>query len=525
MSTFLFEAYSGVAAHSLSTGDNSLPPLTSFGGEPPTNFGRGELPPIVQVSSKHKLAGVGLLPLILGYGGAVPANFGRGDLPLIASYGSTQTIETVLNIGIGFLPPITSTGAIILHHTLEGDGVLPPIFGRGYYDSFNFGAGDLPPIDTTGFELPPDTFFFAGAGPGFMELVAGVGTLNISELVIGTDSVAATYDKQIKDYVVANAAVSAGLSGVSLLTSFGVAADQALNVTLVVLDSIANAVDTPVLSLQALLTLADSLVATGAVTSQLAAYSLIAEVVTTVDAAHLVTLLGVSDTAASTDALASLQSALVSILDTAAATTAVGSSLQLLAIIDSTADADDTVAAQLAALLDAASIGEAFVSLTLEGEGYVTYSMSLVGAAVSAYEGYDFNSFAVIGGRAYGASSTGTYLLEGDDDAGTQIDARVRVGMSNLGTGLKKSVPAIYVGYKTDGQLAVKVTTTSSDKQKRENWYALSAKPRGSLAEDRTTPSKGLQSVYWDFELVNIDGADFEFDEMRVWRLPLSRRK
>lgn len=48
-------------------------------------------------------------------------------------------------------------------------------------------------------------------------------------------------------------------------------------------------------------------------------------------------------------------------------------------------------------------------------------SLSFDGMAVSQYTGLPFTSFMRIGGKVYGTTPDGLYLIEGDDDAGTPI--------------------------------------------------------------------------------------------------------
>ena len=44
------------------------------------------------------------------------------------------------------------------------------------------------------------------------------------------------------------------------------------------------------------------------------------------------------------------------------------------------------------------------------------------------------------------------------------------------------------------------------------------------MAESRVKPGKGYKSVYWQFELVNRNGADFEEKDMTVFPIILQRR-
>jgi|GEM_PF-2502264 len=204
------------------------------------------------------------------------------------------------------------------------------------------------------------------------------------------------------------------------------------------------------------------------------------------------------------------------------ATTAMSAGM-LVSAVDALTIADPLSAmrAAMIGLTDSAFIGGHF---TFAGLDYTIYAMTTVGAAVSEYQGWKFNSFFVVDGIAYGADDTGVHVLDGPDDNGTPIDASVRVGLSTLGSTLYKAVPDVYIGYTSTGAMGLKVITTDRG-VKKENWYALSAIPRSSNAPARFAVSTGLHSVYWGFEITNADGADFELDFISVWRMTLTRRK
>ena len=57
---------------------------------------------------------------------------------------------------------------------------------------------------------------------------------------------------------------------------------------------------------------------------------------------------------------------------------------------------------------------------------------------VSVYSNFKFNSYAKYGGKYYGATQDGIFLLEGEDDAGIQIHTGARIGPTNFGTDREK---------------------------------------------------------------------------------------
>jgi hypothetical protein len=166
------------------------------------------------------------------------------------------------------------------------------------------------------------------------------------------------------------------------------------------------------------------------------------------------------------------------------------------------------------------------VALTLETEGdvYDAWVLNTQTAAAYQYSNFNFNSFAEFEGKYYGCAETGIYLLEGDDDAGTAISSSLRTGMTNLGTGLQKRITSAYLGYRSDGQMVLKVVSVNEAGQKIEWWYEQVDQDAPAMRSGRIKVGRGLKSVYWAFEISNKDGADFELDVVELYPMVLERR-
>lgn len=145
--------------------------------------------------------------------------------------------------------------------------------------------------------------------------------------------------------------------------------------------------------------------------------------------------------------------------------------------------------------------------------------------AFSNYENYPFNSFFELDGRYYGVADTGVYLLEGNTDDGDAIAWRIRTGLWNLGTGKMKNVPSMYLGYRSSGDMVLKVVTTTIGGDKEQNWYQLKPVSTNNVThEGRINLGRGLRSVYWGFELEGINGADFALETLQLFPVILDRR-
>ncbi len=138
--------------------------------------------------------------------------------------------------------------------------------------------------------------------------------------------------------------------------------------------------------------------------------------------------------------------------------------------------------------------------------------------ASTSYSNYDYNSFARIGDRFYGASDFGLFELAGDDDAGAPIEASISLGKLGFGTKALKTISEAYVGMAGEAELYVKVIAEG-----REFIY----KARGfgpELKQRRVEVGRGLSASYLTVELFNKDGADFEIDSVQFRVADLKRK-
>lgn len=170
------------------------------------------------------------------------------------------------------------------------------------------------------------------------------------------------------------------------------------------------------------------------------------------------------------------------------------------------------------------SLGLAF-TLSLDSGDYIAWVLNTESKGLSRYTQYPFNSFATIGGRYYGATSTGIRRLDGDTDDGEPIAAKLRVGLSDLGTRALKRVPEAYIGYSSDGTLLLRVISIEEvSGAKQAATYKLAPRGAASTRENRFKMGRGVKSVDWDFEIENVDGADFALDSIEFRPLRLDRR-
>lgn len=140
--------------------------------------------------------------------------------------------------------------------------------------------------------------------------------------------------------------------------------------------------------------------------------------------------------------------------------------------------------------------------------------------ALSSYSNYPFNSFAQFNGVFLGASDTGIFALTGPNDNGVPIQAAARVGITDFATSHLKRVDRVYVGYRADGDLVLRIFTDEVTQRD----YRLTATGRVGLHGNHARLGKGLTARYWQFELRNQNGADFDVNIIELKPTELKRR-
>lgn len=150
-----------------------------------------------------------------------------------------------------------------------------------------------------------------------------------------------------------------------------------------------------------------------------------------------------------------------------------------------------------------------------------TWVLNLHTRALSEYTGFQFNSYARFAGHTLGASSGGIFKLDTTkSDAGTPIEGLVRTGVHDYDVSWLKRVPRLYVNYSTEGDMEVR-TITSEDGRRR---YLLPHNNVTGIQQRRVPVGRGPKSRYWQYEIVNRDGADFALSSFIVYPIALRRR-
>lgn len=258
--------------------------------------------------------------------------------------------------------------------------------------------------------------------------------------------------------------------------------------------------------------------------SRLQASAVVASAIAAADALSFGFTDSMTDSAVFNEALSATLVVTTAAVDAAVFTELLACQLELHFAVGDAVSIGESAGARAQLLSTVLDRGVFAAALRLTGETIYGYVCNAETKAFTSYANYPFNSFAKIGHDYYGVADDGLYLLDGDDDGGEPIEASIRTALTTLGTSKMKRLPSVYLGMSADGRMVMKAITTSHDGSKREDWYALEERPATAVRETRVKLGRGLKSVYWGFELVNVDGADFALDAMQLFPMILERR-
>ena len=156
--------------------------------------------------------------------------------------------------------------------------------------------------------------------------------------------------------------------------------------------------------------------------------------------------------------------------------------------------------------------------LVIDGEEYVVWVANADTFAHSQYANFNFNSMARIGGKYYGAKDEGIFLLEGADDAGTDIQYFMTLPTTDFGTSKQKRVPKLYMGFSTAGDMHLKMIT----REGIARVYAMSKLSEG-YSESGAAPGRKVKSRYFTFDFYNVEGGDAKIEHIEFFPVILSR--
>lgn len=157
-------------------------------------------------------------------------------------------------------------------------------------------------------------------------------------------------------------------------------------------------------------------------------------------------------------------------------------------------------------------------SFSIPGVGDETWVFNVDAGGSSSYSNFEFNSYAKIGDKYYGASPNGIFELDGDTDDGAPIRAVIGLGKRDFGSAMRKTISHAYIGMSATGNLFLKVIAEGAEYIYKTRDFSA------EMQQQRISCGKGLKSNYVWLDIYNEGGADFEIDTVEFHVADLSRR-
>ncbi|MBU4317677.1 MAG: hypothetical protein KKF30_10430 [Proteobacteria bacterium] len=136
-----------------------------------------------------------------------------------------------------------------------------------------------------------------------------------------------------------------------------------------------------------------------------------------------------------------------------------------------------------------------FCQVLIDGEVWECWVLNTNKFHPSIYSGFDFNSYAIFEGMAYGAKVDGIYELTGDLDNGSGIRSGVAFPETDFGTVSEKRFRKAYLGIAGDSPVL---------KVENENDYGFYG-----IENDKTTINRSLHGERWAFSILDFDELEF----------------
>ena len=145
------------------------------------------------------------------------------------------------------------------------------------------------------------------------------------------------------------------------------------------------------------------------------------------------------------------------------------------------------------------------------------YAINLKTLGLSEYANFTFNSMCRIGSLSFGASSSGLYRLDGDDDSGENVVAYFTFPLCDFGVDNKKRIRSVYYGGTASKPL--RLYTENDEGNERRRLF----EPKTVRSKTKVPVGREGKGSYWKFKVINVRGADFEMDTLEMFPIVLGR--
>lgn len=525
----LFEVLADEPA--IAEGAATLPAIRGTGwglGIGAGGVGFARLPAITGYGTRPNV-GAATLPAVRGVAyGPAAGNYGAATLPAVRGSGTSVEVLPDINYGYAQVPPlgIRGTGVADLRNEGEGDATLGAVRGFGMgLGAAGFGSATLPAITGSGRVRNGDgAAINAYLSPGFLYIIAGEVRVRLTDVLALSGAPLAFAIHRLRERLALADAPRTLLEGVSAITETVEFVDRLAVVWKMLLAETVALEGEPTPSTLAMQRMVEALALIAGPGSSIEARNLVAETLALADAIAVTAKEQLGDTAAFGETMRTALRARMRLLDELVVDALPAATARVLGVLEENIALDGSPTSTLEAFNRLRETVGFSITLRIGDDVYLAWVVNTETRAASTYTNFPFNSFCEFEGDYYGAAADGIYELDGDDDDGDAIRARLRLGMSNLGIAREKRIPALYLAYAADGRLVLKAIVTEIDGTRSEWWYQLTPRGAGGVREGRIQMGRGLKAVFWDFEIANIDGADFELADLKFHPMVLDRR-
>jgi hypothetical protein len=164
------------------------------------------------------------------------------------------------------------------------------------------------------------------------------------------------------------------------------------------------------------------------------------------DAARLSILEALSDIAAIVDSSSHSAEAFDSVAESLGVSDALSPILKLYLTSSESLVFAETLSSTGTAYVAVSDAVRLNVEISVDNDTYECYVLNGTSFRVSAYSGFDFNSYAVFENRAYAANASGIWELTGATDNGSPINAGVVLSGTNFGVASNKKLRKAWLG-------------------------------------------------------------------------------
>lgn len=143
------------------------------------------------------------------------------------------------------------------------------------------------------------------------------------------------------------------------------------------------------------------------------------------------------------------------------------------------------------------------------------FVLNVENLARSEYSNYAFDSMIQFQDKQYGCDETGLYLLDGDDDNGTDIIQMLQTGLYDNGTSNKKNVPDLFVGCEGTGVIQIRLIKDNEERGQPilvENIEDYVDTIRVKLPLNTLSRYIGFEIRTLDNAKLNIDNLEYDLD-------------